>query len=79
MLEVEICGGFTHQIRASLALHGMPIIGDGKYGNNALNRSSGSRYQRLCACKLLFDFPEGSPLRYLNDRAQTLPERDIKL
>lgn len=79
LLDVEICEGFTHQIRASLALHGMPIIGDGKYGNNALNRALNSRYQRLCAYKLVFDFPERSPMHYLNDHAIILPEQDIKL
>ena len=79
MLEVEISDGFTHQIRASLAFHGMPIIGDGKYGNARLNRKTGFRYQRLAAFKLVFDFEKSSPLAYLNNANLQIPDKDINL
>lgn len=68
LLRIKISGGFTHQIRASLAFHGLPIIGDGKYGNSEVNRASGSRYQRLTAKEIKFDFEPDSPLAYLNTK-----------
>lgn len=79
MLDVEITGGFTHQIRASLAYHGMPILGDGKYGDNSANKKSGYRYQRLCAYKLVFCLSDNSPLRYLNNIKIAIKDEDIKL
>ena len=68
LLCVRISSGFTHQIRACLAYHDLPIIGDGKYGKSEINRAFGSKYQRLTAKKLVFDFAEDSCLRYLNDK-----------
>ena len=75
VLLVQISGGFTHQIRACLAHHGMPIIGDGKYGNGEANRSVGCRFQQLTATKLVFDFAENSVLRYLNDKKFELSDK----
>lgn len=66
VLEVEISEGKTHQIRASLAYHGLPIIGDGKYGSEEINRKFHEKSQRLKAIKLVFDFENNSPLFYLN-------------
>lgn len=64
-LEVELVTGRTHQIRAHLAHIGHPIIGDGKYGTNAINRPLGAKQQMLWAYKLVFDFREGGSLNYL--------------
>ena len=37
-LELELETGRTHQIRIHLAAHGMPILGDDRHGDFALNR-----------------------------------------
>lgn len=54
LLEVEITGGKTHQIRAHLAYLGHAIIGDGKYGRREDYKRFGEKYQKLFAYKLIF-------------------------
>lgn len=56
LLNVEIETGRTHQIRAHLAHIGLPIIGDGKYGINSVNKKFGKKYQELTSCSLKFNF-----------------------
>ena len=41
ILEINLHTGRTHQIRAHLAHIGLPIIGDGKYGKNEVNKRFG--------------------------------------
>ena len=67
LLEVKIETGRTHQIRAHLAHIGLPIIGDGKYGINTINKQFGYKFQQLHAHELKFDFKTDSGiLNYLN-------------
>lgn len=68
LLEVELITGKTHQIRAHLAHTGHPVIGDGKYGSNSINRPLGAKQQALWACRLVFDFNEAGKLSYLKGR-----------
>lgn len=67
LLEVELKTGRTHQIRAHMAYIHHPIIGDGKYGLNRVNREYNEKTQLLCAYKLKFTFAdENHALGYLN-------------
>ncbi len=73
LLEVEIETGKTHQIRAHLSHIGYPIIGDGKYGINSINKIFGFKFQQLKAYKLSFNFNSNSGLlNYLNGKTFTL-------
>lgn len=69
LLEVDLLTGRTHQIRAHFAYVGHPLLGDGKYGSNKLNKALGYDVQALYSYKLRFEFttPAGC-LEYLNHR-----------
>lgn len=73
LLEVELRSGRMHQIRAQLAYEGLPILGDGKYGNTRINRKYGVKMQQLWAYKLQFRFPEGHFLHYLENTVVEIP------
>ena len=69
LVEVELITGRTHQIRAHLASIGHPLLGDGKYGNNKINKENNLKYQALCAYKLIFDFKtDAGVLEYLDKK-----------
>lgn len=69
LLEIQIKTGRTHQIRAHLAHIGLPIIGDGKYGINQVNKKFGFSQQQLCHYMLEFRFTsESGILDYLNGK-----------
>jgi RluA family pseudouridine synthase len=53
LVEIEPRTGFLHQIRASLAHLGHPVLGDGRYG--ALEGRAGARRQMLHAATVRFE------------------------
>ncbi len=75
LLEIELLTGRTHQIRAHLSGIGHPLLGDGKYGTNALNKEKGYKKQCLCSYKLRFEFEDTDGLLgYLNGKEFALDD-----
>lgn len=69
LLEVDLITGRTHQIRAHMAYIGHPLLGDGKYGSNRVNKDRGYKYQALYSYKLKFTFTtDAGILSYLDGK-----------
>ena len=69
ILDINLETGRTHQIRAHLAFIGHPIIGDGKYGNNQINKKFNQKTQLLCSYYIKFNFnSDAGVLNYLNGK-----------
>lgn len=70
-IEIELSNGKTHQIRAHLSHGGYPIVGDGKYGIQDINKAYKRHNQSLMAYKICFNITSGH-LSYLNNKTVSL-------
>lgn len=66
LVRIVLHTGKTHQIRAHTAFIGCPVLGDEKYGDNALNARYNAKRQRLICKSLRFEFAGG--LGYLSGK-----------
>jgi len=70
LVECRLITGRTHQIRAQLADIGHPLLGDGKYGSERLNKTYNEKRQALCSYKIVFEFKtDPGILSYLNGKS----------
>lgn len=75
LVECELVTGRTHQIRASFAAIGLPLLGDGKYGKADKER----KYQALYSYKLTFRFTtDAGCLSYLDGKTFEVEQVDFK-
>lgn len=69
LVQAHLITGRTHQLRAHFAHIGHPILGDGKYGINRMNKRFNVYWQCLWATRLEFDFgKEDEAFSYLDKK-----------
>ncbi len=74
LVSCRLHTGRTHQIRVQMAHIGCPLLGDGKYGRESVNRRYGEDRQLLWSWRVTFDLasPAGE-LDHLRGRSFTVP------
>ena len=73
LVECTLETGRTHQIRAQMAHFGHPLLGDSRYGDEALNRRWHEKRQLLWSYRLGFAFAsDAGQLNYLDGRSFTV-------
>lgn len=58
-----------HQVRAHLASAGLPVLGDGQYGDGRFNRKNGAEYICMWLKSLVFEVGTGHSYAYLNGKS----------
>lgn len=73
LVECRLLTGRTHQIRVQMAHAGWPLLGDGKYGREEVNRRYHEHGQALYSWRLIFNFSTNAEhLEYLRGREFSL-------
>lgn len=73
LVECRLVTGRTHQVRAQFAHAGWPLLGDGKYGSERMNKPYGEKGQALYSYKLHFAFQtDAGALGYLRGKTFTV-------
>ena len=75
LIRILLHTGRTHQIRASAAWLGHPLVGDSKYGKD--HSDPEFHHQALRAHSISFKVPQESPLFYLDGRIFSAPESPL--
>ncbi len=80
LLDIQLHTGRTHQIRAHLSHIGYPILGDGKYGINKINKNFHITTQALCSYSVTFHTnPSYKKLNYLDNQTFCLNKLPFNL
>ena len=78
LVECLLHTGRTHQIRIHMASKGTPLLGDGKYGSEKINRQYKENGQLLCSYKIKFSFKTDSGiLNYLNGKVFSINDTEF--
>lgn len=78
LVECHLLTGRTHQIRVQMAHAGWPLLGDGKYGREQVNRTFHESGQALYSWRLCFNFPtDAGLLNYLKGKEIRVEQENI--